>query len=520
MNSIDFFDRGYQISPNEACLIDHLSGTQMTYAEVRALTFRIARTLHEKGYGVGSKVAVLAPNDPRAYAVSLGLARAGAVWLPVNVRGSSLEVTSLLELFDCELVFYSESCSGSVELAKERLPAIREFIALEKNSNDLQLEEWVSNDDSPFILPPDPDRLWAIDPTGGTTGLPKGPLVLDQGLETCVANLTASMPCATRPVFLAAAPLTHAAGYIMQYVMSQGGTGVILPPSDLDLLLETIPKYKITHLFLPPTVIYGLLGRPKVREIDYSSLDYLVYGASPMAPEKLAEAVEVFGPILAQVYGQKETGMPNTYLSPADHFEGGVLGGKLASAERLSSCGRATPFSHVEILDDEGQALGAGEIGELVVAGRSVTPAYYKNPGATTEAKTGAWHHTGDVGYKDEEGYIYIVDRKKDIIITGGFNVYSSEIEKVILQHPSVSECGVIGIPDEKWGEAVTAFVELRADKTVDESELLQMVRTQLGPVKTPKKVFFVDVLPRNANGKLLKREIRDEFWRDQGRNV
>src|SRR5690606_7391320 len=231
---------------------------------------------------------------------------------------------------------------------------------------------------------------------------------------------------------------------------------------------------------------------------------------------KLKQCLEVFGPVMTQCFGQAEAPMLCTYLSPQEH----LVIGDLEKEKRLSSCGRPTLLTPVAIMDDDGKLLARGERGEIVVRGSLVMPGYYKNPEATKEVSAFGWHRTGDAGYIDEDGYVYIVDRKKDMIISGGFNISPSEIEQVIWSHPGVQDCAVIGVPDEKWGEAVKAVIERRPGGNVTEQEILELCRRSLGSVKTPKSVEFWDELPRSPVGKVRKKDIRDRFWAGTGRTI
>lgn len=526
MNAIDFFDRGLMLAPDRPCMVDAATGAEHTYRSVAVVTRRVATGLRQRGYDADAKAGVLSLNDGLAYSVVLGIIRSGMTWLSINARNAAPDIGRQMAAFDCAVLFYQRGFAGHVTVIAEAAPQIKEFVCIDGPDGDRPgLDDWLGGDAGELPdTAPDPARPFAIQTTGGTTGLPKGVVMTDQYLETVVGGLYACLPCPEPPVYLAAAPLTHAAGLFMHYVMAQGGTGVLMPVVDLEAILAAIPRHRVTHLFLPPTAIYGLLTRPGVRERDYSSLRYFIYGASPMAPEKIAEAVSVFGPVMCQMYGQTETGLPNTYLSAADHFVRGDVTGQLAAPERLGSCGRPTPFVRLAIMDDEGRLLGDGEVGEIVVRGTGVSPAYHGDPEATAAAKVGGWHRTGDVGVRDGEGYYSIVDRKRDVIISGGFNVYSAEVERAILAHPQVQECAVIGAPDPKWGEAVTAVVELVAGTAVPADEIAaqitELCRTQLGPVRTPKHVDVVDVLPRTPTGKVLKREVRAPYWGNSSRQV
>jgi acyl-CoA synthetase (AMP-forming)/AMP-acid ligase II len=292
---------------------------------------------------------------------------------------------------------------------------------------------------------------------------------------------------------------------------------VVVTKPDPALLLGAIPKYRVTELFLPPTVIYRLLEIPDLgKKVDFSSLKYFMYGAAPMSVEKLKQAIQVIGPVMMGGYGQTEAPASIAYLPPDAHFEGG----RLASDERLSSVGRPNPLIRVEIMDDTNEILPPGGTGEICVRGDLVMKGYYKAPDKTAETIVDGWLHTGDIGHLDAEGCLHITDRKKDMIISGGFNVYPSEVEQVIWSHPAVQDCAVIGVPDEKWGEAVKAVVELNAGQTATAEELIALCKEKLGSVKAPKSVDFVATLPRSPVGKVLKKDLRAKYWQDTARKI
>jgi acyl-CoA synthetase (AMP-forming)/AMP-acid ligase II len=253
-----------------------------------------------------------------------------------------------------------------------------------------------------------------------------------------------------------------------------------------------------------------------VRDFDYSSLKHFLYGAAPSSSTKLREALDVFGPVMTQAYGQTEVPSSVTFMSPADHFDknGNV------NEKRLLSCGRPTPFARVALMDDQGNFVPRGNIGEIVVQGGLVMRGYYKNPQATADTSKYGWHHTGDLAYQDEEGFIYICDRKKEMIITGGYNVFPLEVEQVLLSHPAVQDCAVVGVPDAKWGEAIKAVVELKDGHTVAADDLIALCKQRIGSIKTPKSVDFTDLLPRSPVGKVMRKEVRKRYWTGQGRAV
>ena len=295
-----------------------------------------------------------------------------------------------------------------------------------------------------------------------------------------------------------------------------GATVVVLPRFDAELVMRAIGEHRVTHMFLPPTALYSMLAHPRVREFDYSSLKYFLLAGSPVSPDKLRQAVEVFGPCMCQSYGQTECHMIATWLPPqvvADAARGN-------HPERLLSCGRASWSVRVEIMDEEGRLLPPGEVGEIVARGGLVGDGYFEMPEATAEARAFGWHHTGDVGRRDEDGFFYIVDRKKDMIVTGGFNVFSAEVEAAVMELDAVRECAVVGVPDEKWGEAVTAILALNDGAVIDPAEVIAHCKARLGSVKAPKAVHVWPEVPRTAAGKFDKKAIRAKFWSGTGRNV
>jgi acyl-CoA synthetase (AMP-forming)/AMP-acid ligase II len=333
-------------------------------------------------------------------------------------------------------------------------------------------------------------------------------MLTGHSIETMSALTLMSYPFTPRPRYLALAPLTHAAGVLCFPVMALGGEIVIMSHPDLTEFLALAQRHQITHTFLPPTLIYMLLDHHDLPGTDLTAMQCLWYGAAPMSASRLEEALAKIGPVLGQLFGQSEAPMMISTLAPADHFH---PDGSLAR-ERLSSAGRPTPLTLVAIMDDEGKLLAPGERGEIVVRGPLVMAGYYKNPAASEEAARYGWHHTGDIGYLDDDNYLFIVDRAKDMIITGGFNVYSAEVEQVLLAHPAIQDCAVIGLPDEKWGERVTAVIQLRAGQNASQDEVRAFVKARIGSVKAPKQVEVWPDLPRSKVGKVLKPDIKAQL--------
>jgi acyl-CoA synthetase (AMP-forming)/AMP-acid ligase II len=499
---VDHLDKGASLGREAPCLVE--GARTLTYGDVVDLSWRVAGALAASGVGPGGKVGILSGNDATAFASVFGIARLGAVWCPINPRNEAEENRALLELFDCECLLFHSSYADMVARIAEQLPSLRTAVCLDQEDFAAWLSAGVAIEQSD-----PPDDLAMLVGTGGTTGLPKGVMLTARNLETMTALTLMGYPFSGRPAYLALAPLTHAAGVLCFPVLALGGRIVVMRAPDLGRFLALVEAERITHTFLPPTLIYMLLGHDAIRTTDLSSLQCFWYGAAPMSTARLEEALEVIGPVLAQLFGQSEAPMMVSMLPPAEHFEadGSIARGRLASA------GRPSPLVRVGIMDAEtGALLPDGERGEIVVRSSLVMAGYYKDPAATEAASRFGWHHTGDVGYLDADGYLFIVDRLKDMIITGGFNVYSAEVEQALMAHPAVRDCAVIGLPDEKWGEQVTAVVEPKPGAEVAPGELIAFVKARIGSVKAPKRVDLWAELPRSRVGKVLKNEVRSEL--------
>ena len=522
MAIIDLFDRGWRINPQgDAYLQDD---RRYSFDEIGELSCRIANGLLALGLPKETKGAVWAVNDVTAWACTLGLWRANMCWIPVGARNSADENHYVLDAFDCEVLFFQQYFAPVIAELKPRLPQIKLWICIDGELPEFQgarsLASWVKDQPTtPPNVPVDLDDVVMLSATGGTTGMPKGVMNTHRSAQTFCAHFMIGCPYEgnDKPVNLAAAPMTHTAGLLSVPCTARGGTVVVVTKPDPAILLGAIPKYKVTEVFLPPTVIYRLLDIPDLgKKVDFSSLKYFMYGAAPMSVEKLKQAIQVIGPVMMGGYGQTEAPASIAYLPPGEH----LVDGKLASDERLGSVGVPNPLVRVEIMNDANEILAQGETGEICVRGDLVMKGYYKAPDKTAETIIDGWLHTGDVGHIDAEGYLHITDRKKDMIISGGFNVYPSEVEQVIWSHPAVQDCAVIGVPDETWGEAVKAVVELNAGQQVGAEELIARCKEKLGSVKAPKSVDFVDALPRSPVGKVLKKDLRARYWQHTSRKI
>ena len=515
---IELIDEACDANRDKPCFI--FNDEEITYGEVQDLSCRIANGLVEAGVEKGMRGAVFSPNDPWGFAATMGIIRAGAIWVPINPRNSIDDNKALLTKFGCDVLIYHSAFEQEISEITTVVGETKSILCIDKNGKyGPDLKVWASQFSD---LRPQIDYLAtdivSIPMTGGTTGLPKAVALSNRNFEAILKGVAEiqSARNVREPVNLAAAPMTHVGGRIIFTIMYQGGTSVILPQIEMRSVLDAIEKYRVTDLFLPPTAVYAFLDQPDLDDRDLSSLCRFSYGSAPMSIEKLKEALSRLGPVMAGGFGQTECPMLIASLPPEEHF----IDGKIAPDERLSSVGRATPSSTLGIMDEQGVLLGANEIGEIVVKGPMVMEGYFENPEATAETRAGDWHKTGDIGRIDEDGYLYIVDRKKDMIITGGFNVYSAEVENAVSTIAGVKAVVVIGVPDDKWGEAVKAVVQLDDGATLDAETILAKSKEKLGGVKAPKSVDFVDDFPRSPNGKILKKDVRDQYWVAAGRKI
>ena len=521
MRAIDYFDKAAEAFSDRIALID--GSTRLTYRELREASLRIARALCAAGLEPEQRVAIFSPNDARVLACMVAIMRSGGTWVPINHRNASDANIQFMNYAETKWLFYHSSFHAQALEIEARVSSLQHLICIDAaegaNASLAQFEERGGEADIPDWADPrgNPSRLVGLVPTGGTTGPAKGVRVTSDSWGAFIETAAHYWQIEEGPpVCLSTAPLSHAAGVIAYALFTLGATNVVMPRFDAGAVLEHIEQYRVTHLFLPPTAFYALLAHPDARQRDHSSLKLLLLAASPVSPDRVKEGVELFGPCICQSYGQTEAPMILTWLdrktvaaaAAGDH------------PERLRSCGKASYGVRLAIMDDQGRLLPADQAGEIVARGALVTPGYHNLPEATAEIRAYGWHHTGDVGYYDEEGYFYIVDRKKDMIITGGFNVYSAEVESCLMGLPGVFECAVIGVPHEKWGEAVKAFVVLRESAVLSEEEIIAHCKEKLGGVKSPKSVDFCAEIPKTAAAKIDRKKLRAPYWGGVDRKV
>lgn len=489
-----------------------------SYREVGDLSAQIANRLIEGGFTPGMKGAVYSLNSAWSFIATVGLLRAGGVWIPINPRNSAKDNVEILKKFGSDVLFFQKAF---LEPVAEFMTGHTVGVCLDGGCTSWPgIVDWIgdapTNDPEVSVSPTD---LITIPLTGGTTGLPKGVMLSNRNFCALEYGMRHSYE-GRDPVILCAAPMTHVGGRVALCGLSSGARYVILEQVDLPLILKTIQGERITDFFLPPTGIYGLLDQPDLEDFDLSSLVSVSYGSAPMSTERLKEALKKIGPVMRGGFGQTECPMFIARLTPEEHFVGSDIHGDIAPDERLRSVGRATVISEIGIVDDEGNELPRGERGEIAVRGPMVSEGYYQNPEETAKIRVNGWHLTGDIGYLDEDCYLYIVDRKKDMIITGGFNVYSTEVEHALMEIPGVQLAVVFGVPDDRWGEAVAAHVQLAEGVALTENDIIETVKSAVGSVKAPKRVTFVEDFPRTPIGKIDKKQLRDSAWKDTGRNI
>ncbi|MFM7061562.1 MAG: AMP-binding protein, partial [Actinomycetes bacterium] len=439
---------------------------------------------------------------------------AGVRGTPLHPLGSVDDHVYVLEDARIEALIFDPIFAERAAALKERVPTLRLLSLGPCEAADADLIEVAQRFQPQPLVPPamDPDGLGGLVYTGGTTGKPKGVMSTFRSGATMTAIQMAEWEWPEDLRFLICTPLSHAGAAFFIPTLLRGGSLIVMPYFTPDGFLETVQEHKVTATMLVPTMLYTLLDNPRLDEFDLSSLDTVFYGAAAASPTRLKEAIERFGKIFFQFYGQAECPMTITVLRKDEHDPDDL--------ERLATCGRPVPWVDVALLDDEGNRVPLGEPGEICVRGPLVMGGYWNKPEETAAAFEFDWLHTGDVAREDEQGFFTIVDRKKDMIVSGGFNVFPREIEDVLGTHPAVSQSAVIGVPDEKWGESVKAIVVLRPGQTAAPDELIALVKDAKGSHYAPKTVDFVEEIPLSPLGKPDKKALRAQYWGGAERQV
>ncbi len=469
---------------------------------------RLANAFHSAGLKAGERVAVLAANCPAYIEIYFATARAGLIVVPVNYRLRAEELCEILRHAEPQLLLVAAEYYEQARAVEKMLPELnRHWLIGEPCPEDTISYSAIvaSASTAPVQSPADENDCFAIFYTSGTTGLPKGAMVSHMNLEMNAYNQIIADAATANDINLVSSPLYHMGAVFMAVTyMLLGCTQYILPRFTALDWLKLMQSSHATVSLLIPTMINAVLNEDRFSDYDLSALRLVFYGGGPMPPAVLERAISQLQCDFTQGYGLTET-LEATFLVAGDH----LLHGSALQQKRLSSAGREAVGAEVRIVDEEGRTLAANEVGEILIRSRSVIRSYWKMPEESDRVIRDGWFYSGDLGYLDEDRYLYVVDRKKDMVISGGVNIYSREIESRLYQHPAVMEAAIVGLPDDKWGEIVTAAVVLRADASVSEAELIEFCGETVASYKKPKKVMFLGTLPKNPSGKILKRELR-----------
>lgn len=513
MNLGRLISRSAHFWPDRIAVKDQHGG--VTYQDLDRRTNRLANALADLGLSKGDRVAVLAWNRTEIVEAEVALFKGGFTRVPINARLSDDEVAHVCDDSNVRVLLVDPEHLSAAEKALTECQGLKAlFVMGEGGSYEDALDQAAS---SPLCVDIADADIMVHHYTSGSSGVLKAAMHSAGNRRAILRKITfrSRLHPDDPEVFVHVGPITHVSGMALMPLLSQGHTNVLLSRFDVDSYLATIEAERATQTYLVPTMINRILAAPNRDGYDISSLKMIRYGAAPISPARLREAVEFFGPILNQGYGAGETCSSVTLLTEADHA--------LAMTERpelFGSCGRALFETRVKVVDDAGSELPVGETGELVVEGEDVMQGYHNAPELTDPVLKNGRYHTGDIAYIDATGYIFIVDRKKDMIVTGGFNVYPNEVEYALFERPEVFEACVVGVPDTDLGEAVKAVIVPRDGAQIDEAALIAHCVDKLGKFKKPHSVDVVAELPKNDAGKILRREVRDGYWAGAERKV
>jgi len=494
---------------------------RLTYAEMDAQVNRLCHGLLSLGLKRGHKVAALLNNGIESAVSILGIPRAGLTYVTLNIRNSPREQAEILNDSETDALILGEEFIDSMEPVLGSVPTLKHVIVVGPSlPGRLSYEKLVKGQPSTL---PDADVDYGVDIerihyTAGTTGRPKGGVMTFGVFYNIITNILINLdrPIGPDDIYLSVGPLTHAAGLMMMVYYCRGAKCIILPRFDPELVIETIDRERVTSVLFVPTMLAMILRSSRIKDFDLSSIKRIWYGTAPMPVEWLKEGIKVFGQVFRQNYGMTEMAQPITFLGPEDH----IIEGSPDQLRRLSSAGRPALGVELKILNENGQPVKPGEIGEICIRSNKMIKEYWKKPQDTAEAIVNGWLHTRDMGTIDEEGYVYIIDRKSDMIISGGFNIYPREVEEVIMTHPAVSEVAVIAVPDDTWGEAVKAMVVLKPGARITEEEIINFCKENLASYKKPKTVEFIKEIPKTAYNKVDRKSLKESFWKGYDRRV
>jgi len=508
----DIIYRNALLYPNQEAFV--YGDTRITFSEFNTRVNKLIHALHKIGVKKGDVLGILSWSSLGFVEVYGASMKGGFIASPFNPRLQANELEYIINYSEANTLFVGPELFEVASSIRGKLPKIKNFISLESSAPDM-----IAHSDLLASYPgEEPDvQVEEDDPvciiyTSGTTGMPRGALYTQRRFIEDAKTLVIDMGLQPGHKRVQITPLFHIAGNThFRSSLYTAGCNIIVKFFDAAATLQIIHDERATHMDFVPTHLVAMLNLPDLKKYDISSMEFLWYGASPMPQEVLKKGMKVFGPIFAQGYGQSESGPAISHMTKDDH---NVLDRPRKEQKKLASAGRPDIGVQVRIVDDKDKDVKPGELGEIVVRSKQIMVEYWRKPEDTEANIVKGWLHTGDIGYYDEEGYIYIVDRKKDMIITGGENVYPREIEEVLYQHPAVLEAAVIGIPDPYWVEKVHAVVTTKKGAKATAEELIAFCKKSLAGYKAPKSVDFVDALPKNPSGKILKRELREKYWK------
>jgi len=490
-------------------------GRDLSYAGVADLLARWVGVFRACGLRQNQGIGVLSPNRPEVWLGQTAAPLAGGRFTALHPLGSADDHRHMCDEAELRLLIVDPAYAERAAVLQQQCPSVEHVLTLGKCGVGEDVNTLVEKTKPVALEDGGPhgaeDLAWLLY-TGGTTGVPKAAILPERALAQMVLSVLTGWDLPKDIRYLACAPISHAAGMLILPTLLAGGTVVLQRSFDPAAWLAAVAQEKITLGLLVPTMIHAVLNQPSLATSDLASLATVMYGASPISPALLAHAIDRIGPVFCQLYGQTECAGIATSLWRAQHDPG--------DPRRLGSCGMPMPGVRVSVLDEAGRPVPDGTPGEIRVRGAGVMQGYWKQPELTAGALQQGWLHTGDIAVRDEQGFYYIVDRKKDMIVSGGFNVFPREIEDVLATHPAVSLAVVIGVPDEKWGEAVKALIVGKPGAAVDPAELVAMVRARKGPVYAPKTVDIVDSLPLTPVGKVDKKVLRARYWAGRDRQV
>ena len=492
--------------PNREAIV--FEDVRLTYKELNDRVNRLANALTSMGYTKGERIAILAENTHKYLEVYFAAAKLGMSVTPLNFRLADSEIEHIVINSESVCFLAGDGFETRVRGLRDSLPGMKDWISLDNLSEGYLFYEDLLKD-APATEPDvdvDEDEMAILMYTGGTTGLPKGVMLSHRNMMTSFITQTLAFGFNKNDTTCLILPLFHLAFWPAMCVLLVGGKVVIHRKPEMNEILGLIQNEKCTHINAVPTLYMWLLQKTDVDAYDLSSLRIITYAGSPFPPEMLKQCIRKFGNIFFQGYGMTEA-LGATSLEPEDHVIEGEKSKLLCSAGRTALC------AEVRVVDEESRPVEVGKVGEVAIKGKHVMMGYWKNPELTARTIRNGWHHSGDMGYMDEDGYLFLVDRKADMIVTGGENVYPKEVEDVLHVHPSVAMATVVSAPDEKWGERVQAVVVLKPDQAVDERELMDHCKERLAGYKCPKSVEFWDELPTSPLGKVLRKDVKKKYW-------